>query len=181
MPKNELTGKSYPARRKRNRPRLPSSKWKLLFALAVAMLMFVLLIVQLFTVSILRGEYWTKKAMAQWARTTYLKADRGKITDRDGTVLVDVGENFLEESRLNHNKLGNGRKVLKYKDMKMFDRIRARRNGIIIHREGNRYMAYLFAAMYSVEWYYIEKLDLEIFLAENGVDIPAGVAPNDGR
>lgn len=67
---------------------MSASKAKLLFALAAAMLAFVMLIVQLFTVSVIRGEYWTKKAMAQWSRTTYLKADRGRITDRDGTVLA---------------------------------------------------------------------------------------------
>ena len=96
-------------------------------------------------------------------------------------MIVDVGENFLEESRRNYGKFGDGDKVLKYEDMKLFERIRARRNGIIVRREGDRYVAYLFSAMYSVEWYYIEKLDLEIFLAENGVDIPSGVPLNDGR
>lgn len=88
MPERNLSGRTHLTRRKSNRPHLPPSKAKLLFALAVALLMFVLLIVQLFTVSIIRGEYWTKKAMAQWARTTYLKAERGRITDRDGTVLA---------------------------------------------------------------------------------------------
>ena len=67
---------------------MPASRAKLLFALAAAMLAFLMLIVQLFSVSIINGEEWTKKAMRQWSRTTYLKADRGKITDRDGTILA---------------------------------------------------------------------------------------------
>ena len=52
------------------------------------MLAFFALIVQLFSVSVINGKTWTEKAMRQWSRTTYLKADRGKITDRDGTVLA---------------------------------------------------------------------------------------------
>ncbi len=75
-------------RRKSNKPRLPSSKWKLLFALGAAMFMFLALIGQLFSVSVIQGKSWTEKAMRQWSRTTYMKAERGKITDRDGTVLA---------------------------------------------------------------------------------------------
>ena len=76
------------ARRQLQRPRMPASKAKLLFALVVAMLAFFMLIVQLFTVSVIKGKEWTEKAMRQWSRTTYLKADRGRITDRDGTILA---------------------------------------------------------------------------------------------
>lgn len=83
-------GRKMSALRKNNthRSRIPASRAKLLFALGAAMLAFFALIVQLFSVSIIKGKYWTNKAMAQWSRTTYLKAERGKITDRDGTVLA---------------------------------------------------------------------------------------------
>ena len=83
-------GRKASALRKNNthRRRIPASRAKLLFALGAAMLAFFALIVQLFSVSILKGKYWTEKAMGQWSRTTYLKAERGKITDRDGTVLA---------------------------------------------------------------------------------------------
>lgn len=81
--------KNTRALRKQNtRSRIPASRAKLLFALGAAMLAFLALIVQLFSVSIVRGKYWTNKAMAQWSRTTQIKAERGKITDRDGTVLA---------------------------------------------------------------------------------------------
>lgn len=70
------------------RGKIPASRAKLLFALGAAMLAFFALIVQLFSVSIINGSRWTQKAMSQWSRTTYLKADRGKILDRDGTVLA---------------------------------------------------------------------------------------------
>ena len=65
-----------------------AAKGKLAFALAAAMLAFLMLVIQLFSVSVLKGKEWTEKAMRQWSRTTYIKADRGQITDRDGTVLA---------------------------------------------------------------------------------------------
>ena len=83
-----LRSRSRFLRKNRIKPRIPASRAKLLFALAAAMLAFFALIVQLFSVSIINGKTWTEKAMRQWSRTTYLKADRGKITDRDGTVLA---------------------------------------------------------------------------------------------
>ena len=103
------------------------------------------------------------------------------LVDGDGTVIADIGENFLRESRRNYSKLGDEHKVLKYKDIPLLERFKSRRNGIIIRREGDKYIAYLFAAMYSEKWYYIEKIDLVKFLAQTGVKIPDGVAPNDGR
>lgn len=82
------TGKRRSVKKQSNRPKISPSRAKLLFALAMAMLAFFALVVQLFSVSIWNGKDWTKKAMRQWARTTYLKAERGRITDRDGTVLA---------------------------------------------------------------------------------------------
>ena len=90
MAKTKLTQQSRSRALRKNRiiPRIPASRAKLLFALGAAMLAFFALIVQLFSVSVINGKTWTEKAMRQWSRTTYLKADRGKITDRDGTVLA---------------------------------------------------------------------------------------------
>ena len=56
-----------------------AAKGKLAFALAAAMLAFLMLVIQLFSVSVLKGKEWTEKAMRQWSRTTYIKADRGQI------------------------------------------------------------------------------------------------------
>ena len=90
MAKTKLTQQSRSRALRKNRiiPRIPASRAKLLFALGAAMLAFFALIVQQFSVSVINGKTWTEKAMRQWSRTTYLKADRGKITDRDGTVLA---------------------------------------------------------------------------------------------
>lgn len=75
-------------RGKVQRKRISASRARLLFVLAAAMLAFLMLIIQLFSVSVWNGKKWADKAMRQWSRTTYLKADRGKITDRDGTELA---------------------------------------------------------------------------------------------
>ncbi len=75
-------------RKKSQRVRIAPSKRKLLFAMAFAALAFLLVIGKLFTVSLVQGKDWTNKAMRQWTRVTSLKAERGKIMDRNGTVLA---------------------------------------------------------------------------------------------
>ncbi len=68
--------------------RIAPQKRKLLFAMLVAGVAFLLIIGKLFDVSIIKGGYWTGKAMSQWTRVTSLKAERGRILDRNGTVLA---------------------------------------------------------------------------------------------
>lgn len=63
-------------------------KKKLLFAMVIAAIGFLLIVVKLFDVSIIKSKYWTDRAMNQWTRVTSLKAERGRILDRNGTVLA---------------------------------------------------------------------------------------------
>jgi stage V sporulation protein D (sporulation-specific penicillin-binding protein) len=71
-----------------NRVRIAPQKRKLLFAMLIAGVGFLLIIGKLFDVSIIKGKTWTQKAMSQWTRVTSLKAERGRILDRNGTVLA---------------------------------------------------------------------------------------------
>ena len=76
-------------RRSRNgRVRIAPQKRKLLVAMLFAGLAFALVIGKLFVVSLVQGKDWTNKAMRQWTRVVSLKAERGKILDRNGTVLA---------------------------------------------------------------------------------------------
>ena len=65
-----------------------SSKRKLYVAMVIAAIGFLLITIKLFDVSIIKGKDWTQKAMSQWTRITSLKAERGRILDRNGTVLA---------------------------------------------------------------------------------------------
>ena len=98
------------------------------------------------------------------------------IVDSDGFVVLDKDEEFTRESNPGGNIDKNSARV-RYKDMLLFERIKARRNGIIIRAENGRYMAYIFSGMYSVDWYYIEKVDLNRLLQERGVKVPDGLNP----
>ena len=71
-----------------SRSRIGPHKRKLLFAMMIAGIGFLLIIGKLFDVSIIRGKDWTQKAMSQWTRVTALKAERGRILDRNGTTLA---------------------------------------------------------------------------------------------
>ncbi len=87
----ELTAQARRALRREKRmqrPRIAPSKRKLLFALVASMLCFMLLIGKLFYVAVVQGKEWTAKATRQWERETALEAERGQITDRNGTVLA---------------------------------------------------------------------------------------------
>lgn len=80
------TGESTrPAKKKK---RIDAHKRKLLFAMLIAGIGFLLIIGKLFIVSIVNGKDWTNKAMSQWTRVTSLKAERGRILDRNGTTLA---------------------------------------------------------------------------------------------
>ncbi|MBR3129080.1 MAG: hypothetical protein IKF65_01000, partial [Clostridia bacterium] len=75
-------------RAKNSRVRIAPQKRKLLVAMLFAGLAFALVIGKLFVVSMIQGKDWTNKAMRQWTRVVSLKAERGKILDRNGTVLA---------------------------------------------------------------------------------------------
>ena len=76
------------ARRGTAKSHIPPSKRKLLVAMMVAGVAFLLIIGKLFHASIIKGSYWTQQALKQWTRVTSLKAERGRILDRNGTVLA---------------------------------------------------------------------------------------------
>jgi len=99
------------------------------------------------------------------------------IVDADGYVVLDIDEKFISESNRKDGSVGKNNKRLRYKDMALFERIKSRRNGFIIRAENGKYMAYIFSGMYSVEWYFIEKIDLDALLRERGVKIPDGTTP----
>jgi len=75
-------------RSKKARVKIAPQKRKLLVALILSGVSFLLLIGKLFDVSVIKGKTWTQKAMSQWTRVTSLKAERGQIQDRNGTVLA---------------------------------------------------------------------------------------------
>ncbi len=79
------TGTGRPAAKKK---RIDPHKRKLLFAMLIAGIGFLLIIGKLFIVSVVNGKSWTQKAMSQWTRVTSLKAERGRILDRNGTTLA---------------------------------------------------------------------------------------------
>ncbi len=99
------------------------------------------------------------------------------IVDANGWVVVDHNEKFFRESNGNSASIDQKSQRARYKDIPLFERIKSRRTGIIIRTEKGRNMAYLFSGMYSVEWYYIEKIDLDAMLRERGVEVPAGTNP----
>ena len=78
-------GTARPAKKKK---RIDAHKRKLLIAMLIAGIGFLLIIGKLFIVSIVNGKDWTNKAMSQWTRVTSLKAERGRILDRNGTTLA---------------------------------------------------------------------------------------------
>lgn len=70
------------------RVRIAPQKRKLLIAMLIAGVAFLLVIGKLFEASVIKGKYWTDLAMRQWTRVSSLKAERGRILDRNGTVLA---------------------------------------------------------------------------------------------
>ena len=96
------------------------------------------------------------------------------IVDAEGYVVVDIDEEFIATS--NRSVVKDGKRI-RYKDISLFNTVKSRRNGIIIRTENGRHMAYVFSGMYSVEWYHIEKIDLDVLFRERGVKIPYGMNP----
>jgi hypothetical protein len=101
------------------------------------------------------------------------------IVDANGDVVVDIDEKFIKASRRNDGSVGKNSKRIRYKDIPLFERIKARRNGVIIRAEKGGCMAYIFSGMYSVEWYYIEKIDLDKLLAERNLRVPKGITSGE--
>ena len=99
------------------------------------------------------------------------------IVDADGFVVVDKDENFIREANPAAVKVDKKGQRSRYKDMALFERIKLRRNGIIIRKENGMHAAYIFSGMYSVNWYYIEKIDLGELLKMRGIKVPADINP----
>ena len=71
------------------RPRISRLRRKLLVASAFAVLLLLALLVNLYYVSIVKGPTYAKMAQKQWQSSLSLKAERGKILDRNGNVLAE--------------------------------------------------------------------------------------------
>ena len=71
------------------RPRISRLRRKLLIASAFAVLLLVALLVNLYYVSIVKGPEYARMAQRQWQSSLSLKAERGKILDRNGNVLAE--------------------------------------------------------------------------------------------
>lgn len=63
-------------------------KLRTLFIGGCITLFFLVLLVRVFWIQVLEGEEWQKKAASLWAHTSIIKAERGTITDRNGSVLA---------------------------------------------------------------------------------------------
>ena len=71
------------------RPRISRLRRKLLVASAFAVLLLLALLANLYYVSIVKGPEYAKMAQRQWQSSLSLKAERGKILDRNGNVLAE--------------------------------------------------------------------------------------------
>lgn len=75
--------------KKKKRRRLPRAKRKLRFAIFMTALFIAVLIGYLIYVGIVMGPEYTRKAQAQWSKSTSLKSERGDIRDRNGNILAE--------------------------------------------------------------------------------------------
>ena len=94
------------------------------------------------------------------------------IVDADGNVVVDLGENFLRDSRNNYTEVNGELKLIRYPDQELLNQIRGRRTGYVVRRENDRETVYFFSGLFAVPWVYIEKLDLDKLLREHGIARP---------
>ena len=74
---------------KARRPRISRLRRKLLVASVFAVLLLAALLTNLYYVSIVKGPEYAKMAQRQWQSSLSLKAERGKILDRNGNVLAE--------------------------------------------------------------------------------------------
>jgi penicillin-binding protein 2B len=63
-------------------------KLRTLFIGGCITLFFLVLMVRVFWIQVLEGPDWQEKAAKLWAHTSIIKAERGTITDRNGSVLA---------------------------------------------------------------------------------------------
>ncbi|OXL83991.1 stage V sporulation protein D [Paenibacillus sp. SSG-1] len=91
-------------------------------------LLFVVLLIRVFTLQVVKGQDWHERAVFQWTRNVTIPASRGMITDRNGDVLASdipaytvivnpavIHENGLENEIIEglHNILGKDESELK--------------------------------------------------------------------
>ncbi len=101
------------------------------------------------------------------------------LVDSDGNVVADISDQFFENARKNYTIVNKQLRLLRYPDRELLELIKSRRNGFLIRRENGRVVAIVFAGLYSVPWYYIEKLDLEKLLGGQGISPPSGTGFGD--
>ena len=77
------------------RPRISRLRRKLLVASALAVLLLLALLVNLYYVSIVKGPEYARMAQRQWQSSLSLKAERGKILDRNGSVLAESYTTYM--------------------------------------------------------------------------------------
>lgn len=63
-------------------------KLRTLFIGGCITLFFLVLIARVFWIQVLQNDFWHEKAVAQWAHTSVIKAKRGTIEDRNGSILA---------------------------------------------------------------------------------------------
>ena len=77
------------------RPRISRLRRKLLVASAFAVVLVLALLVNLYYVSIVKGPEYAKMAQRQWQSSLSLKAERGKILDRNSNVLAESYTTYM--------------------------------------------------------------------------------------
>ena len=77
------------------RPRISRLRRKLLIASALAVVLLLILLFNLYHVSIVKGPSYAKMAQRQWQSSLSLKAERGKILDRNGNVLAESYTTYM--------------------------------------------------------------------------------------
>ena len=72
------------------------------YILYISLLIFILIIIKVFYIQVIEYKKLNKLANELWSRNLTVKADRGRILDRNGKVLVDnVGVNTLVFNKMN--------------------------------------------------------------------------------
>ena len=94
------------------------------------------------------------------------------IVNDDGNVVLDLSKDFMRDKAKYYAVENGDLKFIPYPDQALFREIRERRVGYIVREEGGKKVAYVFAGMFSVPWYYVEKLDLDELLRTGGVIQP---------
>ena len=77
------------------RPRVSRLRRKLLVASSLAVVLLLALLGNLYYVSMVKGPEYAKMAQRQWQTSLSLKAERGKILDRNGNVLAESYTTYM--------------------------------------------------------------------------------------